>query len=397
MRSLNEEVRNRLRDSGALGDDVSVRSERGERMFATSDRVMFLRNERDLGVKNGSLGTVQSVDRMRMAVMLDDGRSVAFDLKDYAHVDHGYAATIHKAQGMTVDRVQVLVTPGVDRHSTYVALSRHREQVNLYYGRDDFANQNKLVRTLSRERGKDMASDYREAATAPTATPKHSIFDGLKLTRPVALDGRVNAPPTELRQPTFSNIRIDARALDPTPTRPPIDKAVERFARAAGKLMEVNRAHREPLMHEQKAYQDAVRELNGLRPGAAADLRAALLADERLAAEASKGRTTDAIKAMERQRSARVEIGQRADAFVEHWSREADRYRKLRQGADIGASNKARTGLAEMAKSLQRDPQLESLLRARRAELGLKPSATGSLSHDLQQWLGRSRDRGLSL
>src|SRR3546814_12287368 len=76
---------------------------------------MFLRNERDMGVKNGSLGTVQNLDRMRMAVMLDDGRNVAFDLKDYAHIDHGYAATIHKAQGMTVDRVQVLATPGMDR------------------------------------------------------------------------------------------------------------------------------------------------------------------------------------------------------------------------------------------------------------------------------------------
>lgn len=394
---LNEAARERMRASGALGPEVRINTDRAKRAFASGDRIMFLKNERGMGVKNGSLGTVQSANQFRMAVMLDDGRAVAFDLKDYAHVDHGYAATIHKAQGMTVDRVQVLATPGVDSHSTYVALSRHRERVDLYYGRDDFASRNKLVRAASRERGKDMASDYRVAPTAPTATPRRSIFDGLKLTRPIALDGRVNAPPPELRRPTFSNIRIDARSLDPAPPRSPLDKAVERFARAAGKLIEVARANREPLMHEQKAYRDAARELNGLRPGAAADLRAALLADERLVAEASKGRTADAIKAMERQRDARIEIAQRADAFVEHWSREADRYRKLRQGADVGASNKARAGLADMAKSLQRDPQLESLLRGRRAELGLKPSATGSLSHDLQQWLGRSRDRGLSL
>lgn len=61
-----------------------------------------------------------------MAVMLDDGRAVSFDLKDYAHVDHGYAGTVRKAQGMTVDKVQVLATPGMDRHGAYVALSRHR-------------------------------------------------------------------------------------------------------------------------------------------------------------------------------------------------------------------------------------------------------------------------------
>lgn len=130
------------------------------RQFAEGDRVMFLKNERELGVKNGTLGTIETVNRVRMAVQLDDDRSVAFDFKDYNQVDHGYAATIHKAQGMTVDRTFVLATPGMDSHSTYVALSRHRNHVQLNYGQDDFADQGKLVRTLSRERGKDMASDY---------------------------------------------------------------------------------------------------------------------------------------------------------------------------------------------------------------------------------------------
>src|SRR3546814_665542 len=127
VRALNEAARERLRASGELGEDVAIRAERGERAFAAGDRIMFLRNERSLGVKNGSLGTVQNVTAARMAVALDDGRAVAFDLKDYAHVDHGYAATIHKAQGMTVDRAHVLATPGLDRHSAYVALSRHRD------------------------------------------------------------------------------------------------------------------------------------------------------------------------------------------------------------------------------------------------------------------------------
>jgi hypothetical protein len=47
----------------------------------------------------------------------------------------------------------------MDRHSAYVALSRHRDGVQLHYGRDDFADR-QLVRTLGRERAKDMASDY---------------------------------------------------------------------------------------------------------------------------------------------------------------------------------------------------------------------------------------------
>jgi ATP-dependent exoDNAse (exonuclease V) alpha subunit len=160
VRELNELARERLRASGELGDDVHLTVERGERDFAAGDRVMFVKNERGLDVKNGTLGTVEEVTRQRLSARLDDGRRVAFDLKDYAHVDHGYAATFHKAQGVTVDRTHVLATPGMDRHAAYVALSRHRDGVDLHYGRDDFADRDQLARTLSRERAKDMASDY---------------------------------------------------------------------------------------------------------------------------------------------------------------------------------------------------------------------------------------------
>ena len=57
---------------------------------------MFLRNERGLGVKNGTLGTVVDLPTGGLQVRLDDGREVGVDLKVYGHVDHGYAATIHK-------------------------------------------------------------------------------------------------------------------------------------------------------------------------------------------------------------------------------------------------------------------------------------------------------------
>ncbi len=110
-----------------------------------------------------------------MSVRTDDGRSVSFDLKDYDRIDHGYAATIHKAQGMTVDRTHVLATPGLDAHGSYVALSRHRDGMDLHYGRDDFADQDRLVRTLSRDRAKDMASDYERADPAQDYAERRGI------------------------------------------------------------------------------------------------------------------------------------------------------------------------------------------------------------------------------
>src|SRR3546814_10365293 len=74
VKLLNEAARERMLETGELGEDVKVHTERGTRMFAHSDRVMFLRNQRSLGVKNGSLGRVDAVHATRMAVTLDDGQ-----------------------------------------------------------------------------------------------------------------------------------------------------------------------------------------------------------------------------------------------------------------------------------------------------------------------------------
>ena len=179
---LNETARAARAAAGELGAEILVETERGPRAFAAEDRILFLRNERGLGVKNGSLGTVEAVAPGTLGVRLDDGRRVDIDLKTYAHVDHGYAATIHKAQGMTVDHSHLLATPGLDAHGAYVALSRHRHGTVLHYGRDDFDSETALRRTLARERPKDMALDYGQegggrpdkgrAAPGPAPTPQ---------------------------------------------------------------------------------------------------------------------------------------------------------------------------------------------------------------------------------
>lgn len=410
VRALNEEVRDRLKANGALGAEVAITVERGERMFAENDRIMFLRNERSIGVKNGSLGTVQNVDRMRMAVMLDDGRSIAFDLKDYAHVDHGYAATIHKAQGMTVDRVQVLATPGVDSHSTYVALSRHREQVDLYYGRDDFATRNRLVRAASRERGKDMASDYRAPTPAKSTEPKRGMFDGLKLS--IARETPAAVTTERRRLVKLAEVRVSARLLDAEPSRSPLDKAVERFAGITKQIVDVRRAGGKELPHELDAYRTARRELDALCPGAANDLREAFGKSYQLTKDAAEGRTDGAMAAMDRQDAARAaeraaaerttrdrvrlaaDTEKRADLFVATWKKEIAR---VKDAPTYAARDAARANLSDMAKSLHRDPQLESLLQNRRAQLGLDVMSTKTLSQDLQLSLGRGRGMGIGM
>ncbi|MFN3817543.1 Ti-type conjugative transfer relaxase TraA [Blastomonas sp.] len=393
VRQLNDDVRARLRGGGGLGAEIQIKVERGDRSFAEGDRIMFLRNERDLGVKNGSLGTVQNVDRMRMSVMLDDGRSVAFDFKDYAHIDHGYAATIHKAQGMTVDRVQVLATPGMDRHGAYVAMSRHRDSVDLHYGRDDFRDQSKLVRTLSRERGKDMASDYRSKVAAPKAEPKRSMFAGLKLKPAVSDASFGKAAPAQRTR----NIRVSTRALAPVADRSALDKAVERYARAQREIDGMHAKGLSPIIHQQKSLNAAARDIDALRSDGAKDFATALRNDPSLTAEAASGRTQRAMEAMRTETKLRIDAPARADRFIAEWQAGSKQLREHKANYNDVGAKRVGAQLNDMAKSLHRDPQLESLLRNRTHELGLKSLEKHSVSQALQEYLRPSRSLGIGL
>ncbi|MDN3562829.1 Ti-type conjugative transfer relaxase TraA, partial [Paeniroseomonas aquatica] len=177
--ALNQLARESLHAGGELGAEQQVATENGPRAMAAGDRIMFLRNERALGagpdgrggaaVKNGTLGTVLAVEAggERLTVALDgaggaagQGATVTFSSGDYGYLDHGYAATVHKAQGVTVDRAHVLAGPGMDQHMAYVALTRHREGVALHWSAEAMGDRAGLVRALSRARAKDTSLDY---------------------------------------------------------------------------------------------------------------------------------------------------------------------------------------------------------------------------------------------
>lgn len=145
VRALNGDIRSRLQDRGELGKgesagEVSLQTNDGKRDFAPGDRIVFLENDRDLGVKNGMLGTVERVDAETLVAVLDvKDRAVSVPVGRYGAFDHGYATTIHKSQGATVDRAFVMASATMDRHLTYVAMTRHRDNVQLYADGQEFA------------------------------------------------------------------------------------------------------------------------------------------------------------------------------------------------------------------------------------------------------------------
>ncbi|OYR18320.1 ATP-binding domain-containing protein, partial [Brucella grignonensis] len=156
-------AREALIKRGVVETGHAFRTEDGARNFAAGDQIVFLKNDSPLGVKNGMLAKVVEAVPGRIVAELGEGdarRRVEVVQRTYRNVDHGYATTIHKSQGATVDRVFVLASLSLNRHLTYVAMTRHREDVALYYGKRSFAFAGGLAKVFSRRDAKETTLDY---------------------------------------------------------------------------------------------------------------------------------------------------------------------------------------------------------------------------------------------
>jgi ATP-dependent exoDNAse (exonuclease V) alpha subunit len=115
--------------------------------FARGETVVFLKNDRQLDVRNGQRGVILDVSDRHMTVRLADGAIKSFGRSEYNYLTHGYAVTDYKSQGATAQQVLIhadarqlprpnaeghLAPPRANFQSLYVALTRGREDVQVY-------------------------------------------------------------------------------------------------------------------------------------------------------------------------------------------------------------------------------------------------------------------------
>jgi len=135
--AINQAVRSAKQSKGELSVETLLQTKHGKRAFVPTDRILLTENNHPLGIRNGMIGTVKSVSKDALEILLDvnDGknqRKVVINPKFYGSFDHGYATAIHKSQGATVDRSYVLGSVLMGRHLTYVAMTRHKLDATLY-------------------------------------------------------------------------------------------------------------------------------------------------------------------------------------------------------------------------------------------------------------------------
>ncbi len=156
VHAINEVIRAARKSAGELADEIIYQTDTGPRAFATGDRLLFTRNDHQLGVRNGMLGTIDTTHKGELVVRIDysnaqkSTRNITINPNRYNSFDHGYATTIHKSQGATLDNAYILASRTLDRNLTYVAMTRHRHNARLYAAREEFTNFDNLARGLAR-------------------------------------------------------------------------------------------------------------------------------------------------------------------------------------------------------------------------------------------------------
>jgi ATP-dependent exoDNAse (exonuclease V) alpha subunit len=132
---LNRLAQRERKLAGKLSEEgIALQRER----LHTGDVLLFTKNSRFYGVKNGTRGEIIGLEEVdqKLSVKLDSGDMVTIPLSDYNHIQLGYAATTHKGQGSTVERAYVLIGGSMqDREISYVQMSRAREETRVFTDR----------------------------------------------------------------------------------------------------------------------------------------------------------------------------------------------------------------------------------------------------------------------
>jgi hypothetical protein len=129
---LNHRARSALQAQGQLGPEQILLAGRA---YAPGDAVLALRNDYRVGLLNGTRATIDRIDTERRHLVAATNQGpivIPFAYAADRHLTHGYATTIHKAQGATVDRCFVLIDETASREHAYTAVSRGRHGNDLF-------------------------------------------------------------------------------------------------------------------------------------------------------------------------------------------------------------------------------------------------------------------------
>ena len=175
--ALNAGARELLKSEGVLsGDEYKI----GDDSYMRGDRIVIKESSKSLVLSNGEFGKIIEAEANKFTVLLDNGHKTSFNPNEYQGFRHGYASTVYKVQGASIEDVYVYHSGFAGSRNSYVALSRHVKDIGLYINKENTGSINQLVRQL----GKDL--DYGASINYKTADE----FKGKENSRDSSMLGR---------------------------------------------------------------------------------------------------------------------------------------------------------------------------------------------------------------
>ncbi len=165
VKMINQKIRESLIAQAYLtGISHQIKTSNGNLDLMIGDRILFLENNSQFNVKNGHFATIIEIKGSAISAEIGSGkqaRIVSFDANQYQNFTHGYAATVHKTQGVTVDNTFVFAGGKYwSRNLTYVALSRHRDNAYLFADKETHTDFDTLKKNMGRLSIKDAVIDF---------------------------------------------------------------------------------------------------------------------------------------------------------------------------------------------------------------------------------------------
>ncbi|MDB2613918.1 AAA family ATPase [Chlamydiales bacterium] len=164
VRKLNELVRTYRKEKGEISlEEFKCKTKYGNILVSKGDKIEFRKNDSSIGVRNGTLGTLVSIDKDKLRVRIqEEGKfsEVTFNPNAYASFHLGYATTNFRSQGRTIDRAYVLHSPMVNREMFYVGLTRHTKEVSYFLSKEEVSCIADLKRQVLRKAEKETTIDY---------------------------------------------------------------------------------------------------------------------------------------------------------------------------------------------------------------------------------------------
>jgi ATP-dependent exoDNAse (exonuclease V) alpha subunit len=173
---LNRDLRQVQRQRGDLGEDRAFETAYGLKEFAVGDRLQFTATEKKRGIFNGAAGQIVALDTNSILVQLDGKgtKKLAFDPTEFKDFRHGYAGTIYKGQGRTLDQSYLYHSEHWRSAASYVALTRHREKAELFVATNTAPDPSQLARQMARVDERRAASRFHLFKAAQAVQPDFS-------------------------------------------------------------------------------------------------------------------------------------------------------------------------------------------------------------------------------